>query len=141
MLSLSAVRALRRRAILTLPLLLAQCATVVDGTHQKILLLTIPDGARCSVTQNGNVVGTLAATPGEVEVPRTKYDLSVTCHKDGYADATTGNHSDANNHSYANAAVMGFGTVGWAVDSAMGADNQYTSQMHLNLEKLADTAK
>ena len=45
---------------------LAACATIVDGTSQRVSVNTTPEGASCRVLQGGMPIGFVASTPGVV---------------------------------------------------------------------------
>lgn len=121
-----------KKLYLGLILILCSCASIIDGTKQTLEIQTEPAGASCSVvrikTNLGNVI-----TPGYVQVERTKYDLTVVCHKDGYKDVTRILTSDSNGMT--GVSVITTGIVGWGFDSATGADNKYNSPVVIKLNK------
>ena len=55
----------------------------------------------------------------------------IRCNKDGYQEATYLNHSGSAGATFGNI-VLG-GGIGWAVDSAAGADNKYDSPVNITL--------
>lgn len=95
-------------------LVLAGCATVAPspfpdspGPSQALRVTTDPPGANCTITQDGNLVGTVVSTPGSVSVrrdfcfrsPGTTYaadycqqsveriaPVVVACRKEGYLE-------------------------------------------------------
>lgn len=125
--------AIRTLPYLALAINLAACSTVIDGRSQNILINTNPPGATCTLTRNGEPLGTLSPTPGTVYIEKTKYDLTITCKKPGYETATYLNHSGADGATLGNI-ILG-GGIGWAIDSASGSDNKYDSPVNLTLNK------
>jgi len=73
-------------ALLSCALLLGAggCATVIQGTTQRILVVTDPPGAECMLANARTAAPVIVrATPGEVEVPRDNSRLTARCIKDG----------------------------------------------------------
>jgi hypothetical protein len=63
------------------------CATVLRGTTQKVQVITEPPGARCTLaTSAGGEPVVIAATPDEVEVPRSRSRLSLKCNVAGHLE-------------------------------------------------------
>ena len=94
---------------------------------------TNPKGAACEFTRNGESLGTISPTPGSMYIEKTKYDILITCRKKGYETATYLNHSGAAGVTVGN--ILLGGGIGWAVDSASGADNKYDSPVNITLSK------
>lgn len=109
-------------------------ASILSGTTETVAFDSNPQGATCPLVRQGTVIATVA-TPGSLEPERTKYNVDVTCHKDGYQDAT-GQLESGNEGTVAGNILLG-GVVGWAVDSANGADNKYPTQLTVTLNPLA----
>ena len=120
--------------LLTLP----GCATVFDGTSQEITVNTNPPGASCVFTRNGVNIGTIPNTPALLTVEKRKYDITITCNKPGYAQATYLNHSGVSAAIAGNVAADIILTAGLSsiVDSADGADNKYDSAVNLSMSPL-----
>ena len=108
------------------------CSSITEGTHQAINLQTSPAGADCKLTRHGEFVGEVASTPGSIDVDKTKYDLAITCSKDGYQPKTVTNKSDVASATVGNALIGGL--IGWGIDSATGADNKYDGTVSMVLE-------
>jgi hypothetical protein len=121
---------LRASAILAAFALLTGCASIFEGTSQRIAVRTDPAGARCTFWRNGGLVADIPSTPGAVTVQKTKVDLFVVCDKPGYASATYVNRSGLAVATYANVLTLG---LAWAVDSSRGADNKYEGEIELSL--------
>ena len=110
---------------------LSGCASVIDGTSEEITVNTNPAGANCQFLREGNVVASIANTPGTALVKKTKHDITLTCTKAGYQTATYLNHSGIQGATWGNI-VLG-GGIGWAIDSAGGADNHYDSPVNISM--------
>jgi hypothetical protein len=109
----------------------AACSTIVEGTSQTIAVSTNPSGASCTFMRQGKPIGTVAATPGSTKIDKTKYDITVECEKAGFAKSTYLNKSGAAGATFGN--IIAGGGIGWAVDSAVGADNKYDSVVNITL--------
>lgn len=109
----------------------AGCSSVIEGTSQEILVNTNPPGANCQFLREGNVIASVPATPGGVTIKKTKHDITLKCNKQGYQEATYLNHSGAAGATFGNI-VLG-GGIGWAIDSASGADNKYDGVVNMTL--------
>lgn len=99
------------------------CASIIEGTTQEVKISTTPSGARCDVLKEGIVIGQVASTPGGVLLKRTKHDLVVKCMKDGCEPSEYYLKSGTSGGTFGN--ILLGGGIGWAVDSAAGADNEY----------------
>ncbi len=112
---------------------LSACSSIIEGTTQELVVNTSPAGADCALMREGYVIGRVNPTPGAVTVKKTKHDIHVVCNKKGYEEATYFNNSDAAGATAGNI-ILG-GGIGWAIDSASGADNKYTTPMNISLSK------
>ena len=96
------------------------CATIVNGTHQDVLIKTVDskgtqmDGADCAVTNKSGAWS--VKTPGVVNVDRAYSPLTVKCQKSGasFADLTVASKASL-------LPVLGLGFWGMAVDASTGA--------------------
>ena len=104
---------------------LAGCGTITQGTSQNITITSTPPGGHCDLTRKGEHVATLDRTPGSVKVDKTKNDILLTCSLAGYQDASANLESGYGAGTFGNI-ILG-GGIGWAIDSATGADNKYPS--------------
>jgi hypothetical protein len=110
---------------------LSGCSSVIEGTSQEILVNTNPSGANCEFVRQGNVIARVTQTPGGATIKKTKHDITLKCQKDGYQEATYLNHSGAAGATFGNI-ILG-GGIGWAIDSASGADNKYDGVVNITL--------
>ena len=113
---------------LVLALMAGGCSSIIEGTSQTLSFDSNPSGAECTLSRNGMVIGSVR-TPGGLTVKKTKYDINLLCHKDGYQDATAFLNSDVAGATAGNI-ILG-GGIGWAIDSASGAASQ--NQQHPTL--------
>jgi hypothetical protein len=110
---------------------LGACSSIVEGTSQEIVINTTPAGASCALNRKDTVIARVAPTPGAATIKKTKYDITVLCEKDGYQQATFLDKSGVAGATFGNI-ILG-GGVGWAIDSASGADNKYDSPVNITL--------
>ena len=118
-------------ALAAISLFFAGCSSVIEGTTQEIFVNTNPAGAACDFVRKGQRIGRVDPTPGAVTIKKTKHDITIECVLADYQKATYHNKSDAAGATFGNI-ILG-GGIGWAVDSASGADNKYTSPVNITL--------
>jgi hypothetical protein len=129
----------RMAAILAgLSVCVAGCGTITQGTTQSIKITTTPPGATCEFTRKGQHLATLDSTPGSVEVDKTKNEITLTCKKDGYQDVSAPLPSGYGAGTFGNI-ILG-GGIGWAIDSATGADNKYPSNANIVFAPVGEPA-
>ena len=114
-------------------LMLPGCSSILSGTSDTISFDTNPPGADCQLVRDGKVIGNVT-TPGGLTVQKTKDDIHVTCKKAGYQDATGQLTSEIQDETWGNI-ILG-GGIGWAIDSASGADNDYADNITITLVPL-----
>ncbi len=114
-------------------ILLSGCSSIIEGRSQEININTTPPAATCTLTRHDETIGTVTPTPGSIYIEKTKYDIMITCKKKGYETATYLNHSGAAGATVGNI-ILG-GGIGWAIDSAAGADNKYDTPVNISLSK------
>ena len=122
-------------ALLVVAASLGGCATAIEGTSQDIAVVTIPAGAACVLDRDGKQIGAIAATPGSSHIEKSKYDIRITCKKEGYEDAVVVDESGtaaASAGSFVADVVLTEGLLG-TVDSVSGADNKYDSTMTITM--------
>jgi len=118
--------------------LLSACSSIIEGTSQEIMVNTNPAGANCSLERQGESIARVDPTPGATTIKKTKYDITVRCNKKGYEEATYLNHSGAAGATVGN--ILAGGGIGWAIDSASGADNKYDTPINITLvRKVAES--
>ncbi|MDR3526649.1 MAG: hypothetical protein P4L57_05170 [Rhizomicrobium sp.] len=132
----------RYAAVVAASVLLSGCATVFEGTHQDIQVVTNPPGASCVLERQGAAIATVPQTPGTASVRKLKYDIMIKCDKAGYQQAQYLNHSGTTALIAANVAADIILTLGVSsiVDSANGADNKYDSAVNISMVPVAPAA-
>jgi uncharacterized protein YceK len=105
-----------------LGLSLSGCASIVKGQSQTIAITTPPTtGATCvlkSAQGNWTVV-----TPGSVTIQRSKENVDIRCNKPGWQEGYSTIPSSFEGWTVGN--VLLGGVIGFGVDAATGAINQY----------------
>lgn len=130
---------LRHVGVLTVAAVgVSACSSIVDGTTQQLFITTTPTGGNCDITRQGTTIGKVNPTPGNVVVEKTKHDITINCVKEGYHTSTYFNKSGVAAATFGNI-ILG-GGIGWAIDSASGADNKYTSPINIDLVLSTDPA-
>jgi len=114
---------------------LSGCGTITQGTSQTITITSSPPGGHCDLNRKGEHVATLDHTPGAVKVDKTKNDILLTCTLAGYQDASVNLESGYGVGTFGNI-ILG-GGIGWAIDSASGADNKYPSSANVQFVPIA----
>ena len=115
------------------------CASILSGTSQTITLNSNPPGARCELVREGRIIGTVENTPGAVTVRKTKHDIDVVCKKQGFTEAKEFAESGTDGSVFGN--IILSGVVGWAVDSAAGADNKYPEVFTVNMTPIGQAVE
>ena len=67
---------------------LTNCASILSGTTQEIVVNTNPPGANCVLNRLGSSIGRVDPTPGGVTIQKTKEDITIVCNIEGYQTAT-----------------------------------------------------
>jgi hypothetical protein len=112
---------------------LGGCATVVKGTTQEIVVDTNPTGASCTVARGNAQIAVLSATPGTVQVSRSKDSLTVACMKaPEYPTPTTQIVEPAFNGVTLGNVLIG-GLIGVVVDASTGANHTYPEKVMIDL--------
>ena len=110
---------------------LTGCSSIMDGSSQQITVKTTPPGAACQLIRAGEVIASIPETPGGVAVKKTKEDIVVMCKKDGHEETSHTLKSGIQGSVFGN--ILAGGVIGWAVDSASGADNKYDDVVDIAL--------
>ena len=109
--------------------LLPGCATIVEGTDQYINVNISPQTAHCTFTQKGSVVATIGNGGGQINVSKSRHDISVKCEAPGHQSQTISIESSAS----------GWGVVGCILidlcitDYSTGALNKYPKSLTISL--------
>lgn len=112
------------------------CSSIIDGTSQEVFVNTNPSGADCTLNREGGVIARINPTPAASTIKKTKHDITILCNLDGFHEATYFNNSGVAGATFGNI-ILG-GGIGWAIDSAAGADNKYTSPVNITLVPMSE---
>lgn len=110
---------------------LTACATVIEGTTDKITVSTTPPGARCTITRDGAELGTISATPGSLTISKSINAILVTCDKAEH-ETTTKLHMSNVRKTTAGNYLLG-GAAGLAIDASTGANYRYPPRIDIVL--------
>ncbi len=102
---------------------LSGCASIVEGTDQQVTINTTPDGAKCALSREGQVIGIANPTPQTLTLSKSRKDVTVLCQKAGYKEATAILDSEFESMTLGNLLIGG--VIGVGVDAATGALNEY----------------
>jgi hypothetical protein len=119
--------------ILTCMAGLAACATVTTDDHQSVAIRSDPLGATCQVAQGGDVVGTIARTPGTAFVAKSRHDLAINCTLPGYYPGAAVLESHFQDMTYGNILIGGL--IGVLVDTSSGAIKEYPRSVIVLLDR------
>ncbi|MBC7951640.1 MAG: PEGA domain-containing protein [Rhodospirillaceae bacterium] len=111
------------------------CSSIIEGTSQTLSFTSNPAGANCILTRNGLTIGNVT-TPSGLVIEKTKHNIQVVCSKEGYDDSTVMLKSGTAGATFGNI-ILG-GGIGWAIDSASGADNKYDDVVNVFLNRKGD---
>ncbi len=111
--------------------ILPGCATIIEGGGQNMTVASTPAGASCVVDRAGERLGTVAPTPGQLRLDKSKNDLLVTCSKEGYLTVAQPTKPRFIGTTFYNFIIGG--GVGFIVDAASGANFKYPSEINVPL--------
>lgn len=119
---------MNRIALVLLAMLSGGCATVVDGTTQKVSFVSSPVGASVYKV-NGDLLG---VTPFTTELSRGG-DKQFVARKDGYAPQVVKVPYGKNRTTHGNAASPVTFFIGDAVDTVSGAQLELAEQVSFTM--------
>jgi hypothetical protein len=122
-----------RHALSGLSVLLAGCGTVVHGTSQTVAITSEPAGANCQLSRDGEKIGELSSTPGQVLITRSRVPVSVTCEKPGYQAATVVDTADISPVYAGDLLWFPWTPITAGVDAVSGAGEAYDSPVQVRL--------
>lgn len=109
----------------------AGCATIVEGTSQKINLVVTPESAQCTGWRKGAQVGSYDSVTHMLQVTKSRNDLEIKCVATGYKPKDFRLVSGATGWSVSGALLLDAGIV----DYATGALNKYDDTVTVVLER------
>lgn len=118
-------------SVIGVAVLLAGCSTITTGTDEMVTIETDPAGAVCKLSTGGKQVAVVNPTPGSVEVPKSRKDLTVRCEREEYLPTEGTIRSSFQGMTLGNA-IFG-GLIGVAIDAGSGAMNKYEDGVKIAL--------
>lgn len=113
---------------------LGGCATITTGTTQPINFDSEPQQAECTLTRQGQTLGTVT-TPAPLVIKRHASTIQVVCRKAGYEDGHVIMNSRFETASAGNFLVGGI--IGVMVDASSGANSRYESNVMVRLTPMS----
>jgi len=108
---------------------LAGCATVLEGTSQTITVDVAPPSGICEVRRQGEYLGTSTPQRRAVTVGKSQHDLEFTCSAPGYQTKTETLSSAMAAATVASFFLLDLGIV----DAATGAWKKYPDRVGIML--------
>jgi hypothetical protein len=120
---------------LFLPLVMAGCASIVDGSNQSLSVETTfkgvaVAGAQCALTNNKGTW--FVTTPGTVTVHRSYDAMNVKCTDAGYTPVILSSTSSTKGMAFGN--LLFGGLIGAGVDMSTGAAYDYPKLITVPLD-------
>ena len=112
---------------------LTGCASIVNGTSQKVTVHTgAVDGASCRLMNNKGQ-WTISKTPGMAIVHRSYQDLTIDCAKAGFGKVEKKVPSKTKAMAFGN--ILFGGGIGAGIDMANGSAYDYPSDIIVPMHK------
>jgi uncharacterized protein YceK len=109
--------------------LMSGCATIVEGTDQKITVEVSPQTATCVATRQGEQIGGVGPGNRILAVSKSRHDIELRCSAPGHQAADTKIVSSASGWGIAGAVTLDLGLIDWA----SGALNKYPERVTIAL--------
>lgn len=111
---------------------LSGCATIMEGTTQKINMNITPHDAHCEAWREGKLAGTYDPASQTMEIDKSRHDIELRCTAPGYVDKRVVLVSSASGWGIAGALTLDFGLTDWAT----GALNKYDPTITVVMESV-----
>ena len=114
------------------------CSTILRGTHEKVEIVSAPEGALCSIYREGEGYLKRVAAPGAVYIPRSTAEIRVVCKKEGYQTTSVTAVPVKTGDIVGNVAAVGVNAValgGTVLDIANNAHADLPDTIVVNLQK------
>ncbi len=108
------------------------CLSALHGTHQKLEIVTVPEGALCRIYRGDEGFVKSVATPGAKYLHRSDDPVRIECSKAGYETARVEVPSAPRGEIVVNAATVGGGLL---LDLASGAPYDLPDTIAIELKK------
>jgi hypothetical protein len=113
------------------------CSTVTTGTNHSIAVTTVPAGATCNLTRDGEFLTVVQRTPGTATVSKSGHDIAVDCSAPG---ELTGAGVIPAGPQYATLGnIFVGGLIGYAIDLGSGAASEYPRGIRVWLDGPRDS--
>ena len=118
-------------------LMVAGCASMVNGPSSEVDMVTQPAGARCSLT-GGNGFSADLVTPANLQIPHKAAPITVACEAPGYRRTVNTLNTGGSGWLWANTAFIavtgGAAVLGLVVDEVVGASTSYRKDFNMDLD-------
>ena len=112
------------------PVILANCASVVSDNDSNTYIETVPEAARCEL--HGQDFVRVVNTPTSLQLPAKAAPVVLSCSADGYRTTTADMDTSMDGWILGN--ILLGGIVGIAIDAARGAGQKYPPKVTVVLE-------
>lgn len=128
-----------KRKIISLALLitLGSCATIFDGSTQKINVSIIDSstnkplkGVACTISDEVGAIYMVSENPGNVKIKKGQGALRFDCKKPGYVQKDNDIQESFNNTGFFNVFTLG---SGFFVDAVTGAGLEYPTNVIIRM--------
>jgi hypothetical protein len=123
--------------VLVAALLLAGCASMINGSSSEVNIATRPDGAHCRLSGGDGFTADIT-TPARLEIPHKAAPVTVTCDAPGFRRTVNTLNAGGSGWLWGNSALIavtgGAAVLGLLVDEAMGATTSYGSDFSMDLD-------
>jgi hypothetical protein len=106
------------------------CATIAKGGTQAINISSQPSGAECTLTRQGQTLGSLV-TPGQITVSRSRRAIKVNCRKTDYQDTSEFLVATVDPIAVLDAIPLAVNLPSQVVNMASGANFQYPADFRV----------
>jgi hypothetical protein len=118
-------------------LMVAGCASMVNGPSSEVDMVTQPAGARCSLKGSDGFSAELT-TPAKLQLPHKAAPITVACEAPGYRRTVNTLNTGGNGWLWGNAAFIavtgGAAVLGLVVDEVVGAGSSYRKDFNMDLD-------
>lgn len=111
-------------------LVLAGCASIVEGTDQTVYVHLNPQDAACDVHREGLPIARVSGDNPYLHLSKSKNDLTLTCKADGYQEQVLMIESSASGWGVAGCFLIDL----CITDYSTGALNKYPESITISLQ-------
>lgn len=114
---------------------LSGCASLFQGTHEKLTVRTSPAGALCNVYREDEGLLKVILTPGAAYIRRDRDPVTVVCKKDGYVESSIRLTPNRDILGGADGTAEPFANLGFPLDVANSAIFDLPDEAQIILRK------